>query len=106
MLATPKPVTFFKAVGRAARAVVKGNKILVSDDVLALRWSQCKACDRFDPDFRQCKVCSCFVGVKVQLATEQCPLGKWRIYPLTKLKVTQCIRRWLKMSIKAELRAR
>jgi Family of unknown function (DUF6171) len=39
------------------------------------RLSICESCDRLENG--RCKECSCFVKLKVRLATEKCPLSKW-----------------------------
>jgi len=35
----------------------------------------CKGCDQWTG--KSCKVCGCFVSLKVRIPEEKCPLGKW-----------------------------
>jgi hypothetical protein len=39
------------------------------------RLEVCKGCDQWTG--KSCKVCGCFVSLKVKIPEEKCPLGKW-----------------------------
>lgn len=41
------------------------------------RYKICKGCDEFNNAIKFCKVCSCFMPIKTQLAKSKCPKGKW-----------------------------
>lgn len=70
------------AAARAARAVVKRQPLTVSQEMVDIRTRICRGCEFFDPQFGQCKVCTCVISLKAQLATEKCPKGRW---PFTNL---------------------
>lgn len=74
----PNPLTFIKALWRARKAV------LVDESTLKFRLDQCRACEKHDPRLDQCQICSCFVILKAQLSTEDCPIGRWKRSKLTK----------------------
>lgn len=80
----PNPWTAALAAGRALWGFFSGKNILASETVVEERLQQCESCLFFDPEFRQCNKCSCFVDVKSQLATETCPEGRWKPVQLTK----------------------
>jgi hypothetical protein len=73
----PNPWVAAQAAARAARAVMKRAPLTVSQETVDLRTKICHKCEFFDPNFGQCKVCSCIISLKAQLATEKCPKGKW-----------------------------
>ena len=37
----------------------------------------CLQCDEFRKSTKQCKICNCFMPVKVRLPGQKCPEGKW-----------------------------
>lgn len=65
---------FFRWLG----AVFRREPVLVSDEVLAERLATCETCDFLDPEFRQCRSCTCAVDLKANLTTETCPEKKWK----------------------------
>jgi len=75
----PNPLHAAEAAKRVATAFAQGEPILVSRQTEVLREAACKQCPRRDPAANQCLECSCFLALKVQLATEKCPLGKWPV---------------------------
>lgn len=69
------------AAMRVATAVIEGNEVLVSPEDSRRRHSICKGCEHFIRSTmispHTCALCSCVVSLKVRLATEKCPAGKW-----------------------------
>lgn len=65
---------FLGAMGRAAVAAVTGEQVIVSDEVFAARFEECKKCEKFDPKQERCSACGCAYRKKLALATESCPL--------------------------------
>jgi Family of unknown function (DUF6171) len=63
------------ALGRAFTAVVHGQKVLVDEKTLAARRATCQGCDHLKGP--KCELCGCYYSVKITLATERCPIGKW-----------------------------
>lgn len=90
-LTFPNPIAFARSAARALGALARGNNILVPRSVVNFRWGRCRSCVQFDPVSEQCKVCSCFVELKVQLATEKCPLNRWGFVALTKHRLFRCL---------------
>lgn len=64
-----------EALGRVAKAAVKGDEVLVDKATKQKRLSICEGCSYLDG--MQCSLCECLVRAKVLLATEQCPKGNW-----------------------------
>jgi len=66
------------AVGRATQAVARGEKFLVSKRVKARRQKICDGCEFYDIDASRCAKCGCGTAYKLSMATEECPVGKWK----------------------------
>lgn len=62
-------------VGRAIVAVATGSHVMTTAEERDRRWSICVACDQLVSE--RCLKCGCYMRVKVGLATEKCPIGKW-----------------------------
>lgn len=73
----PNPWNAGKALKSIAQQISRGKPLTVSQETVDIRLRTCHECDFFDPNFGQCKVCSCIVSLKAQLATEKCPKGRW-----------------------------
>jgi hypothetical protein len=76
-LIAPDPVKFITAVGKTVFAAFSGNDFICSQAEADARLAQCRVCPELDTESDQCKLCTCFVKMKVQLATEKCPLNRW-----------------------------
>lgn len=51
---------------------------MITDKITANeRYRVCKECDKFINLTKQCSICKCFMPLKVRLAFEECPKGKW-----------------------------
>ena len=64
------------AVGRVVIAAARGEPIRVPADVLASRRATCAGCEHHDHATDRCRMCGCS-GLKLELATETCPIGLW-----------------------------
>jgi hypothetical protein len=60
------------AGGRVVKAVATGNQVQVSPEERDRRWGLCMTCPNLVND--RCKLCGCYFRVKIELATERCPL--------------------------------
>lgn len=54
----------------------KTGQLMASTDIIQTRINSCKSCEFIMPKNR-CKICGCFLDVKIGLAAEKCPQGKW-----------------------------
>lgn len=41
------------------------------------RAGHCQKCEYYRRSIKQCTICGCLVNLKVTLAKESCPVGKW-----------------------------
>lgn len=73
----PNPLNAAKSAARLVVAAARGSPLTVSQETVNLRTKICHQCEFFDPSFGQCKVCSCIISLKAQLATEKCPKNRW-----------------------------
>lgn len=74
---TPEKLAALKATWRGAKGIVKAltGKDPASPETIAARLAICEPCE--DRAAGRCKRCKCFIKLKVRLAGEKCPLGKW-----------------------------
>ena len=47
------------------------------DDLVKARLVVCESCPSFAKISRQCKLCWCFMDLKVKITAAQCPAAKW-----------------------------
>jgi hypothetical protein len=67
------------ASARVVKAVVRGEPVMVAADVLEERRALCLPCEfngHRESGGIRCTKCGCS-GLKLHLATERCPVGKW-----------------------------
>jgi len=74
----PNVFGFFGAAIRGFWAKLRGFETLVNAQESEARLFLCDSCEQLCYESRQCRRCTCWVDFKVQLATEECPLGHWR----------------------------
>jgi hypothetical protein len=72
-----RPFLALKALFRVVGALFKRKPVFVAPEVVRKRMSACYMCPDFDSEGEQCKICSCFVRLKAELATEKCPKHRW-----------------------------
>ena len=70
---------FTKAMGKAAKAAIKGEQVRVDKKTHDQRVSTCRQCMLFIQSKARCShpQCGCYVDKKAWLATEECPEGFW-----------------------------
>jgi hypothetical protein len=70
-----------RAAAEAARRFAAGGFQLTPPSTLADRFASCRLCDEWDGSAfggtGRCRICGCSTQVKLRMATERCPLGKW-----------------------------
>ena len=71
-----------RAILKAVRRFLNHDAVIASSDVIHEREDRCRKCPNFDD--HQCSICTCYVGLKVMIASEGCPIGRWR--PQTRLR--------------------
>jgi len=68
----------FKAFGRAAVAVAKGQNLAVSPEVYEQRKAVCVSCKSYNDVEDKCSECGCrAIAAKLKLTTERCPIDLW-----------------------------
>ena len=63
-----------KELTSSAKAIIKNPK-LVSKELIVLRRDTCDKCKH--KKGRRCKICGCFLDVKIKFLATHCPIGKW-----------------------------
>jgi hypothetical protein len=56
---------------------MKGDALLVSEEIAQERMNICKTCEYYDPEKNRCKHCGCFLEHKVKWSLDGCPIEKW-----------------------------
>ena len=64
-------IAMVKAIPKVAAALVESG----DTDMARKRLDICKACEHWDG--HRCRKCGCFAALKVRLASQACPIGKW-----------------------------
>jgi hypothetical protein len=65
------------ALARTAKAAVTAQSVLAAPSTYASRAELCAACELWIPERKRCRKCGCRTDLKLRLAQERCPLGKW-----------------------------
>ena len=48
-----------------------------SEEIAAERFEICQQCPQLRPATHQCRICNCFMHLKVKIEKAACPLGHW-----------------------------
>ena len=57
------------------------SEFIVSNELSNTRYAICKSCDQFNLAIQTCKICHCFMPMKVRFGYVKCPDGKWGTVP-------------------------
>tara|TARA_Y100000361_G_scaffold154197_1_gene178714 strand:+ start:833 stop:1189 length:357 start_codon:yes stop_codon:yes gene_type:complete len=66
-----------KSLLRTAKAALAGDSISAADEVREKRSQLCLSCPWYMKESKRCAKCGCVVPMKIYLAEESCPIGKW-----------------------------
>lgn len=66
-----------KAAGRVLRAGARREVVRATPEQFAQRKLICLGCEFFRKSDERCSKCGCSYHLKLKLATERCPVGKW-----------------------------
>ncbi len=66
------------AAAKIGQAISRGERIKATKRVQNNRKKICASCDRLNKEDNRCIECGCYYDVKIALATEECPIGKWK----------------------------
>jgi hypothetical protein len=79
-----KPPAFTEMIRSASSSVfnfAQSGFSVVNAETLSARESLCKSCEFWDSEAingtGRCKICGCATWVKLRMASEECPIGKW-----------------------------
>jgi hypothetical protein len=71
--------------GHAAHRFARAGFAVTPPEALATREATCRACPEWDAaalnSTGRCRKCGCSTWAKLRMATEACPLGKWKAIP-------------------------
>jgi hypothetical protein len=81
----PEPPSLFqmaKNVTSAASRFIKTGMKVVTEEQLQQRLEICRSCDKFDSaalnGTGRCLLCGCSTALKLKMASEKCPVDKWK----------------------------
>lgn len=63
-----------KELTASVKEITKDPK-LAPKDLEKQRWKECKKCEHLKS--RRCKICGCFLDVKIKFQATHCPRRKW-----------------------------
>jgi hypothetical protein len=71
-----------KSVKNVAKDAIKGGPVVAPFEVVKKRLKTCKKCEYYyesatDQKFDRCSACGCVIIAKTNLASSECPKGKW-----------------------------
>lgn len=66
-----------KFIFEIMKKTMRGDALLVSDEIQKERLDTCKGCEYYDPEQVRCRHCGCFLEQKVKWALDSCPIEKW-----------------------------
>jgi hypothetical protein len=71
-----------KSVKNVAKDVIAGGPVVAPFEVAKKRLKTCKKCEYYyestmGTDHDRCTSCGCFIIAKVNVASSECPIGKW-----------------------------
>lgn len=73
--------------GHAAHRFARSGFAATPPEILAAREATCRACPEWDAAALnatgRCRKCGCSTWAKIRMATESCPLGKWKVVSTT-----------------------
>ena len=76
----------FRAM-QAGRRFARSGFATTPPEILATREATCRACPEWDAaalnGTGRCRKCGCSTWAKLRMATESCPLGKWKAVSTT-----------------------
>ena len=77
-----RTVEQLRSAARAAHRFARSGFSPTPPEVLAAREATCRACPEWDAaalnNTGRCRKCVCSTWAKLRMASESCPLGKWR----------------------------
>jgi hypothetical protein len=67
---------------KSATSFARSGFATTPPEILAEREATCRACDQWDAaalnGTGRCRKCGCSTWAKLRMATEACPIGKWK----------------------------
>ncbi|MEC4814691.1 MAG: DUF6171 family protein [Scytonema sp. PMC 1069.18] len=62
---------------KTAKQGLCGERILADQNTVDSRLEICSTCEKFSAEDKRCTVCGCFMLVKANIESSDCPDGKW-----------------------------
>tara|TARA_R100000742_G_C4270986_1_gene89787 strand:- start:23 stop:379 length:357 start_codon:yes stop_codon:yes gene_type:complete len=66
-----------KSLVKTIKSVASGDGVSTDDENRSKRLKACLSCSWYIKERQRCAKCGCVVPLKVYLANETCPIGKW-----------------------------
>ena len=66
-----------KSLAKAVKSLVSGDGISAIQEEREKRMKACLSCPWYMKESKRCAKCGCVVPMKIYLADESCPIGKW-----------------------------
>ena len=69
--------SLFSEAYKSAKQGLCGDRILAEKTKVEERLEICSGCEKYNSEATRCTVCGCFMLVKANIETSECPDGKW-----------------------------
>lgn len=69
--------SLFSEAYKAAKQGLCGDRVLAQKGDVEKRLEICSNCEKYNSEAKRCTVCGCFMLVKANIQTSECPDGKW-----------------------------
>ncbi len=69
--------SLFTEAYKTAKQGLCGDRVLAAKNKVEQRLKICSHCEKYNSEAKRCTVCGCFMLVKANIETSECPEGKW-----------------------------
>lgn len=69
--------SLFSEAYKTAKQGLCGDRILAENSKVEERLEICSGCEKYNAEAKRCTLCGCFMLVKANIETSECPDGKW-----------------------------
>ncbi|MEO1428399.1 MAG: DUF6171 family protein [Cyanobacteria bacterium J06633_8] len=67
----------FSEAYKTAKQGLCGDRVLAPKSKVEERLEICSSCEKYNSEAKRCTLCGCFMLVKANIETSECPDGKW-----------------------------
>ena len=69
--------SLFSEAYKTAKQGLCGDRVLAEESKVKKRLEICSTCEKYNLETKRCTLCGCFMLVKANIETSECPDAKW-----------------------------